>query len=113
MIEKLQSGAANAVKIMSHSQSEAQSSVSQTAEVGESLTEMVRQLAEVRQMSISIATAAEQQTAVSMEISQSVQQIADTAENGLQDAEQSARGSEVLSDLAQQQQQMINQFRLN
>ncbi|MEH6578929.1 MAG: methyl-accepting chemotaxis protein [Amphritea sp.] len=113
MIEKLQSGARDAVKIMDTSCSEAQSSVAQTAEVGESLTEMVRQLSEVRQMSICIATAAEQQTAVSMEISQSVQQIADTAESGLLDAEQSAQGSEVLSGLAQQQQQMINQFKLN
>ncbi|WP_261841589.1 methyl-accepting chemotaxis protein [Aliamphritea ceti] len=113
MIDKLQSGATDAVKIMDSSRQEAQSSVAQTVKAGDSLSEMVRQLGEVRQMSISIATAAEQQTAVSMEISQSVQQIADTAESGLQDAEESAKGSEVLSKLAMQQQQMINQFKLN
>ncbi|MBN3563155.1 methyl-accepting chemotaxis protein [Aliamphritea spongicola] len=113
MIDKLQSGATDAVRIMDSSRQEAQSSVEQTVQAGDSLSEMVRQLGEVRQMSISIATAAEEQTAVSMEISQSVQQIADTAESGLQDAKESARGSEVLSDLAMQQQAMINQFKLN
>lgn len=112
MIEKLQSGAKNAVKIMDISRTEARSSVAQTTEAGNSLSEMVNQLGDVRQMSVNIATAAEQQTAVSLEISKNVQAIASNAELGAEDANLSAQGGELLSDLALKQQQMINQFTL-
>ncbi|MEH6443267.1 MAG: methyl-accepting chemotaxis protein [Oceanospirillaceae bacterium] len=113
MIEKLQHGATNAVKIMKISRDQANESVEQTSITGDSLNEMVAQLDEIRQMSLSIASAAEQQTAVSSEISESVQQIAGNAELGAQDAQQSAQGSESLAKLAQRQKQMINQFKLH
>lgn len=112
MIDKFQSGAKDAVAIMETSQREAKASVNQTEQAGESLQQMASQLSEVRNMSIHIATAAEQQTEVSMEISNSVQRIADMAEQGAQDAQQTARGSEALSGLAQRQQQLTKLFQL-
>lgn len=113
MIEKLQQGASNAVKIMAISRDQANASVEQTNNAGNSLNEMVTQLNEIRQMSLNIASAAEQQTAVSAEISESVQQIAINAQSGAQDAQQSASGSESLALLAQRQKQMISQFTLH
>ncbi|MCJ8340291.1 MAG: methyl-accepting chemotaxis protein [Pseudomonadales bacterium] len=113
MIDKLQSGAKNAVTLMDSSRTSVQSSLQQTENVGESLIEMLQQLAQVRQMSVDIAAAAEEQTAVSLEISQSVVNIAVTSENSAKDAEQGVQSSEVLAGLAEQQLQMIQQFKLN
>ncbi len=113
MIEKLQQGATNAVKIMHISRDQANSSVEQTSKAEDSLNEMVQQLDEIRQKSINIASAAEQQTSVSLEISESVQHIATSAELGAQEAQKSAQGSESLADLAQRQKKMMDQFTLH
>jgi methyl-accepting chemotaxis protein len=113
MIEKLQQGTQNAVKIMTSSRDQANASVEQTNLAGESLSKMVAQLNDIREMSISIATAAEQQTSVSLEISESVQHIATNAEQGAQDAQQSEQGSETLAQLAQRQKQMIDKFTIS
>lgn len=113
MIESLQSGARNARTIMESSHIEAQSCVSQTQKAGKSLEQMMEQLGDIRKMSSNIATAAEEQTASSQEISNSVQCIAEMAEIGAQGSEQSALDSEALSSLAQQQQQLVCQFKLS
>jgi methyl-accepting chemotaxis protein len=113
MIEKLQQGATNAVKIMHISRDQANSSVEQTTKAEDSLNEMVQQLDEIRQKSIHIASAAEQQTAVSLEISESVQHIATSAELGAEEAKKSAQGSESLAHLAQRQKKMIDQFTIH
>ena len=113
MIEKLQSGVKGAVTLMDSSRSAVQSSLQQTEFAGESLVTMVQQLSQVRQMSMDIAAAAEQQTAASVEISESVVSIAASTQHSANDAEQGVRSSEVLAGLAEQQLQMINQFKLN
>ncbi|MGB1239228.1 MAG: methyl-accepting chemotaxis protein [Pseudomonadales bacterium] len=113
MIEKLQKGAKNAVDIMQSSQAQAQSSLEQTNLAGDSLLAMVEQLDQVKQKSIEIAAAAEQQNAVSSEISKSVQQIATAAELGAQEAQTSARGSETLALLAHRQKEVVSQFTLS
>lgn len=112
MIEKLQSGARDAVTIMEISRREAQSSVDKTEQAGISLAQMVDQLGDVRSMSVHIATAAEQQMAVSQEIAISVQRIAEMAQQGSQDAQQMAEGREVLSGLAHEQQQLASVFKI-
>ncbi|OUS37749.1 hypothetical protein A9R01_04160 ['Osedax' symbiont bacterium Rs2_46_30_T18] len=113
MIEKLQSGVKGAVVLMDSSRSAVQSSLQQTEAAGESLVAMVQQLGQVRQMSMDIAAAAEQQTAASVEISQSVVTIASTTQQSAKDAQQGVHSSEVLAGLAEQQLQMINQFKLS
>lgn len=112
MIEKLQSGARDAVTIMESSRREAQSSVDKTEQAGNSLANMVLQLGDVRGMSVHIATAAEEQMGVSQEIAISVQRIAEMAEQGALDAQQMAEGREVLSGLAQQQQELASVFKI-
>lgn len=71
---------------------------------------MLDQLSKRRNISEHIVVAAEQQPSVSQEISASVQRIVDMAE---QDAQQTACRSEVLSDLAQQQQKLTSVFHLD
>ncbi|MCJ8340702.1 MAG: methyl-accepting chemotaxis protein [Pseudomonadales bacterium] len=112
MINKLQSGAKDAVAIMQSSRLQAQSSLTQTEKAGSSLAQMEKQLSEIRNMSSNIAAAAEQQTAASHEISTSVLRMAEMAKKGAVNAEQSALGSKTLSGLAQQQQQLVSQFNL-
>ena len=113
MIDKLQSGAKDAVAIMDSSKTEAQASVVQTEKAGDSLAKMEEQLSEIRNMSANIASAAEQQTAVSKEISLNVQHMAQIAKDGASTAEQSASGSEALSSLAAHQQQLVAHFNLS
>ena len=113
MIEKLQQGATNAVKMMHISRDQANDSVEQTTKAEGSLHEMVQQLDEIRQKSINIASAAEQQTAVSLEISESVQHIATSAELGAEETQKSALESESLAELAQRQKKMIDQFTIH
>lgn len=113
MIESLQKGARNAVDLMDSSKSQAQASLEQTNVAGESLLSMVQQLEQVKQTSMEIAAAAEQQTVVSLEISESVQQIASAAELGAEEAQNSARGSEQLAELAKMQKSIVSKFTIS
>lgn len=113
MIESLQKGARNAVDLMDSSKSQAQASLEQTNVAGESLLSMVQQLEQVKQTSMEIAAAAEQQTIVSLEISESVQQIASAAELGAEEAQNSARGSEQLAELAKMQKSIVSKFTIS
>ncbi|NQZ33796.1 MAG: methyl-accepting chemotaxis protein [Oceanospirillaceae bacterium] len=112
-IDKLQTGAKDAVTIMESSKAAVRSSVEQTEKAGNSLAKMEEKLSEIRNMSANIATAAEQQTIASQEISLNVQNMAQMAQNGALSAEQAALSSEVLSSLAEHQQQLVSQFNLS
>ena len=112
IIERLQQGASEAVTIMNHSSDEVQKSMDSIERSGNDLTDMVEHLASIRAMSEQIATAAEEQSYTCTEISTSVQEIARMSEECSGDADQIANESEGMIALAEQQQQLVGQFKL-
>lgn len=112
IIERLQQGASEAVTIMNHSSDEVQKSMDSIERSGHDLTDMLEHLASIRAMSEQIATAAEEQSYTCTEISTSVQEIARMSEECSGDADQIANESEGMISLAEQQQQLVGQFKL-
>lgn len=113
IIEQLQSGAAEVVTIMDNCSNEVRGSVASIEAAGNDLNSMVAQLADIRGMSEQIATAAEQQSYTCNEISGSVQQIAGMSETCSEDATRIVDESEQMVQLAQQQQQLVERFKLS
>ena len=112
IIERLQQGASEAVTIMNHSSGEVKKSMDNIERSGNDLTDMVEHLTSIRAMSEQIATAAEEQSYTCTEISTSVQEIARMSEECSGDADQIANESEGMISLAEQQQQLVGQFKL-
>jgi len=112
MIERLQSGSQQAVRAMSTSQEKAQATVEQAGTAGSSLREITTNVASISDMNLQIATAAEEQSAVSEEINRNVVEISQIAERSASGAEQTASASEELSGLAGHLQNLIRQFKV-
>jgi len=112
MIERLREKASNAVDIMASNRALAESSAEQSQRTGESLKTMVSSLGEINDMSHSIATASEEQSAVAREVTQNVVRISDMAEDLANIAREAAENSEHLTGLATDQRQLVGQFRL-
>jgi len=112
MIERLQSGAKEAVKAMQESKARAQSTVSQAAKAGVSLDGIAQAVSSISEMNTHIASAAEEQSAVSEEINRSIVRISEIAVKTSTGARQTASSSETLAHLAVKLQNVVNQFKL-
>ncbi len=112
MIEQLQSGAQQAVSAMDSSQEKAEQTVENASSAGSSLQLITDKVANISQMNIQIATAAEEQSKVAEEINKNVVEISRVAEQSADGAQQTANASGELSNLAQQLQGLISQFRV-
>lgn len=112
MIDRLREKAGSAVDIMASNRSLAESSAEQSQQTGESLGTMVSSLGEINDMSHSIATASEEQSAVAREVTQNVVRISDMADDLANIAREAAENSERLTGLATDQRQLVGQFRL-
>ena len=113
MIQRLREKASSAVDIMASNRSLAESSAEQSQRTGRSLKTMVGSLGEINDMSHSIATASEEQSAVAREVTQNVVRISDMAEDLANIAREAAENSEHLTGLATDQRQLVGQFRLD
>lgn len=112
MIERLQKGAQDAVQVMARSQREAELSVAQTAKAGESLERITQSMGVINDMSMHIASAAEQQTAVSREINSNMGSIASATEQTAAGAQQTLSSSQELAQFADALQKLVQQFRI-
>ncbi|MCW8956915.1 MAG: methyl-accepting chemotaxis protein [Gammaproteobacteria bacterium] len=81
IIERLQGQTKNAVNVMQASMLKAQDSVSQTAEVGQALDEIVHSVIAITDMSHHIAVASEEQAQVAEEIDRNIVNVASVADN--------------------------------
>jgi methyl-accepting chemotaxis protein len=79
MIEKLQTGAQQAVKVMSSSQKNSEETVEQADIAGNSLDAIVGSIDIINDMNIQIATAATEQSQVSEDVNVNVQHIAENS----------------------------------
>lgn len=113
MIERLQSGAAAAVKAMGENQSRAQSTVQNAAHTGSSLEAIAQSVININEMNTQIASAAEEQSAVAEEINKSISNISKIASSSANSSTQVAKSSESLAQLATDLQKVVSQFTIN
>ena len=111
VIEQLQSGARNAAEVMHRGRAQVDSSVLQAQQAGSSLTSITSAVASISDMNVQIASAAEQQSAVSDEISQNVVTINQVADRVTEAAGQTAQASSQLAHLAAGLQSLVGQFK--
>ncbi len=111
MIERLQSGAREAVKAMVESRGQTERSVSQAAEAQASLARITDAVTTISDMNIQIASAAEEQTSVAEEINKNVLTIRDIVEHTAEGAHQSTAACERMSALAGDLQKLVSRFK--
>jgi methyl-accepting chemotaxis protein len=112
MIERLQTGAAQAAKGMEEGRSQAQEGVKQSTETGAALDRITAAVAKIKDMNTHIATAAEQQSAVAEDINRNISNINDVACQTSEGAGQTAAASRELARLGEHLRGLINQFKV-
>ncbi|MGO2236337.1 MAG: methyl-accepting chemotaxis protein [Marinomonas sp.] len=112
VIAQLQQGVSKTVGSMEESRKSATDSVDQARTVGLSLAELQGSMAEIRDLSMQIATAAEEQSAVAQEIKQNVLEISEMSEQAALGSDQSEKDSEGLAKLASHQKYLLSQFKI-
>ncbi len=112
MIESLQSGAAQAVSVMSEGRGKAQVSVEKAALAGESLREITGAITTIRDMNTQIASASEEQGSVAEEINRNINTISEIGAQTSQGAQQTATASQEMSQLAAALQAEVGQFKV-
>ncbi|CAM3261020.1 methyl-accepting chemotaxis protein [Pseudomonas fluorescens] len=112
VIEHLQSGTTEVVSSMGNSYRQAQGSVEQVGQAVTALRQIGEAVTVISDMNLQIASAAEEQSAVAEEINSNVATIRDVTESLSEQANESARVSQALNSLANQQQGLMDQFRV-
>jgi len=110
MIEQLQSGTANAVDVMKTSRGQADTSVERGREAVTSLDAIFDAVSSINDMSSQIATAVNEQNAVTQEINQSIVNIQQTSEISVMGITTSEETSTSLSTEATQLKELAAQF---
>lgn len=110
MIEKLQSGATDAVSVMESGKSQAQQSVEKAAKTGEALASIEQAISLISDMNIQIASAAEEQSSVAEEINQNVVAISQSTEITVENSASIENVSSEVAELSRQFQQITGRF---
>ncbi|MGI2180367.1 methyl-accepting chemotaxis protein [Shewanella frigidimarina] len=112
MIEQLQSGAAKAVQVMKDSGKVTDSCVTQAINADHALDDIFAAVNTITEMNIQIASAANEQCAVSNEINKNITNINDIVTKTTEGSMQTASASEDLADLSKQLNSLVGQFKI-
>lgn len=112
MIQNLQASTTQVVEVMARSQSKTESCVEQTRLTDASLQAIVERMNTIREMSVHVAQATEEQIKVSRDVAEHINGIAQVAYEAEKEAKESSTSSEGLSQLAEQQQLLISRFKV-
>ena len=112
LIEHLQSGARQAVAVMEQGRIRAQQSMAQAAQAGTALEAITAKVSAIREMNIQVASAVEEQSAVSEEINKNISSISEVAAQSAEGANQTAASSAELAKLSVHLQQLVAQFKI-
>jgi len=112
MIERLQSGAKDAVKVMDVSRDKANTTVEQAAKAGTSLEEINSAVETINERNEQIASAAQEQSHVAEEVNRNVVEISEVTDLTAAGAQQTASASNELNELAGQLKVLVNQFKI-
>lgn len=112
MIGRLQSGVGAAVKAMGASHDLTGASVDQSHRVQEALQRILAAVGQIVDQSQQIATAAEEQTAVSNDIDQNIVEINQAGEQTAEGALRAEQSSQQMSERVRQLQEIISAFKV-
>jgi methyl-accepting chemotaxis protein len=112
MIGRLQNSAHQAVTVMETGCTKAEENVRQAHKAQESLKAITAAIGTINAMNTQIATASEQQSAVSEEINRSIVAISQGSKDAAEISRHSVEVTEQLGDLASELQQVIQQFKI-
>ncbi|MFA0080043.1 methyl-accepting chemotaxis protein [Vibrio artabrorum] len=112
MIDTLQKNTGHAVDSMTTSTQLAENSVGFAEQAHDSLTKITQAITEINDMALQIASAAEEQRAVSEDISRNTQGIKDASDDLAQQAESSRNSSNEMSGAAESMRQDVERFKV-
>ncbi|WP_394167282.1 methyl-accepting chemotaxis protein [Photobacterium piscicola] len=112
MITNLQQNALQVSQVMTRSQIQTEQCVEQARATDVALQTIVDRMHLILDMAIQVAHATEEQISVSQDVSEHINGIAAVAYNAENEARESAQSSEALSQLAAQQRQLIERFKV-
>ncbi len=112
MIEKLQVGSREAVKVMDSSRATTQKTVTKANEAADSLENIAEAVTIISDMNTQIASASEEQSAVAEEIDKNIVQISGLAEQGAENTTRVSNASERLSNLSGGLETLVRQFKV-
>jgi len=112
MIEKLQKGAADAVKAMTHGSELSEAGVSQAHQARDALTTISHSISVMNEMNSNIASATEEQSAVAQEIDAKTSSISELADNTLKNARRAAQASGQLAEVSAELQSIVGKYKL-
>jgi methyl-accepting chemotaxis protein len=112
MIEKLEQGAAQAVKVMSESRQQADTSVEQAASAGRSLATIANAVAAIAEMNQQIAVSSTEQLAVTEEIHRSITSINQLSQHTGEEANNLLLSGRDIAASAKNMESQVSQFRL-
>lgn len=110
MIEKLQSGAKNAVQVMKTGSEQAHSGVEQASLAGESLVSITNAINTISEMNTQIAAAATEQSQVAEDINRNIINISQSSNEAGDAVRQTASAGSSLDALAVQLQDQVKKF---
>jgi methyl-accepting chemotaxis protein len=112
MISRLQAGSNNAVRAMASGKEMTQVGVEKAGAAGEALQAINTAVEHITSMNTQIASAAEEQSAVTEEINRSIMSINEVSEQTATGAQQTSAASDELARLAEQLKDVVNHFKV-
>ncbi len=113
MVTKIQKDSKNAVDAIEQGNAEVSKGMEEASKAGESMAKIVQSSDEVLDISTQVATASEEQSATVEQISKSVEGINIVSQESAVGVQQVASASTDLSQLAENLQTLVSQFKLN
>ncbi len=112
MIERLQSGANEAVVAMEQGRNKAEATVEQAQKAGEALSAITEVVYNIKAMNTQIASAADEQSSTAEEINRNIVNISEVADETATGATQTSNASEELARLAVDLQDKVSKFQI-
>lgn len=113
MIKAIQAETQGAVSAMENMVSEVEGGIMAAAKSGEALESILSKIHETTQQVNQIATAAEQQTATTLEITSNINQITDVVHESAKGAGETSGAASQLARSAEELQEIVGRFRLS
>ncbi|WP_227519671.1 methyl-accepting chemotaxis protein [Marinobacter sp. ANT_B65] len=111
-IERLQSGAGNAVKLIGSISERSEATVAETCKVSDALQRINQAVGTINDMNAQIASAAEEQTSVSETINQNVHEIVAITEQTAQGTHRAGVATQRLKALAADMSDQVSRYRV-
>lgn len=113
MIEALQEGSNEAVNAMERGERTTKITVEKAETAGESLERIVESIKNITDLNMQIASAAEEQSACTLEIDQGIVRIADLSTESFNEIEKTSESSRELEELSNTLHRLVAQFKLS